>query len=158
MPWHTAAMMLNTTYMERLSKTVRETSIMTAQRAKSPKPHLCATLTSNLLAKKLPTTLGRRRDVYTAAAMNVSWIPNCSATRVELKDWAKPPSAHVPTNAMDDAAKSLREFGGSVNLGLSDLMSPGFLCIVSLAKSTRTMNTTTMTATASKYDVEETDV
>ena len=59
---------------------------------------------------------------------------------------------------MDDAAKSLREFGGNVNLGLNDLMSPGFLCIVSLAKSTRMMNTTTMTATASKYDVEETDV
>ena len=90
--------------------------------------------------------------------MNVSCMPNCSATRVELNDWAKPPSAHVPTNAMDDAAKSLREFGGSVNLGLNDLMSPGFLCIVSLAKSTRMMNTTTMTATASKYDVEETDV
>ena len=94
--------------------------------------------------------MGRRRDVYTAAAMNVSWMPNCSATRVELKDCAKPPSAHVPTNAMDDAAKSLSEFGGSVNLGLSDLTRPGFLCIVSLANSTRTMNTRTMTATASK--------
>ena len=102
------------------------------------------------MAKKLPTTLGRSSDVYTAAAMNVSWIPNCSATRVELKDWAKPPSDHVPTNAIADAAKSLSEFGGSVNLGLSDLTSPGFLCIVSLANRTRTMNTTTTSATASK--------
>ena len=102
------------------------------------------------MAKKLPTTLGRSSDVYTAAAMNVSWIPNCSATSVELNDWAKPPRDHVPTKAIADAAKSLSEFGGSVNLGLRDLTSPGFLCIVSLANRMSTTKTTTTRATASK--------